>query len=166
MPETTAKAPNRGKILQSWTFPEFSSPKRERSWYIWIIIISFSVLIWSIITANYLFALIIIIVAIIFIFQNRRPAQLIECRLKEDGIETGQNFYAYEDIKNFWIVYRPPEIKAIYVDFKSALKPTLTIPLESQNPLKIRETLKKYIEEDLEKDDEPSADSIARTFKL
>ena len=166
MPETTTKTPNQGKTLQSWPFSEFNPLKRGRKWYIWAIVISLAVLIWSLATANYLFALIIIIIAIIFIFQNRRPGQLIECRLKERGIEIGRNFYAYTDIKNFWIVYRPPEVKAIFIDFKSALRPTLSIPLEKENPLKVREILKKYIEEDLEKEEEPSADSIARTFKL
>ncbi len=166
MPEKTKEIPDRGKILQNWSFPEFKQPERGRAWYVWVIIISLSALTWSIITANYLFTLIIILVGIIFIFQNKKTPGKIECQIKEEGVEVGRSFYAFEDIKNFWIVYRPPEIKVLYFDFKGMMKPTLPVSLENQNPLEVREILKKYIEEDLEKEEEPSADSITRTLKL
>jgi len=168
MPKNSQQGQNidRGKTLLSWKLPEFHQPERGKMWYISTLIIAAAIIIWSAFTANYLFMIIIILVSIIFIVQNRQKAKLIECKIKEDGIELGRNFYDYNDIKNFWIVYHPPEVKSIYIDFKSTLRPTLPISLENQNPLKVREVLKKYLEEDLEKEEEPASDSISRALKI
>jgi len=166
MAEEKKQIPDRGKTLLSWKFTEYDIPNRGKLWYISTLIISAAILIWSIMTANYLFTLVIILVGIIFIFQNRKKPQILECRIKEDGLEVGTSFYDYDDIKKFWIVYRPPETKSLYIDFKGSLKPTLPISLEKQNPLEVRKILKKYIEEDLEKEEEPASDQISRSLKI
>ncbi|MDZ7797987.1 MAG: hypothetical protein U5L76_00115 [Patescibacteria group bacterium] len=166
MAEEKKEIPDRGKTLLSWDFSEYDIPNRGKLWYVSTLLISAAILVWSIFTGNYLFTLVIILVGIIFVFQNRKKPKILECRIKEDGIETGTSFYDYNDIKKFWIVYRPPETKVLYIDFKSSLKPTLPISLEKQNPLEVRKVLKKYIEEDLEKEEEPASDQISRSLKI
>jgi hypothetical protein len=90
----------------------------------------------------------------------------IKLNIREDGLEIGRNFYSYRDLNNFWIIYQPPEVKKIYVSFKSRIAAPLVISLENQNPLKIRKTLLEYLPEDLEKEEEPASDSLSRTFKI
>ena len=167
MPENKPKENiDHGKLLISWPIPEFSRHSRGKTWYTWSSLIIIGLLIWAVATANYLFAIITILIAIIFIFQNRRSPGLIECRIMEDGLEMGHSFYAFRDIREFWLIYQPPEVKMLYVEFKGTLRPTLTVPLENQNPLKIREILKKYIDENLEKEEEPTSDTISRSLKI
>lgn len=166
MPEEQKNKTDHGETLTAWTFPEFAAHQRGKTWYFSIIVICAAVLIWSAFTANYLFSLIIIIIGLILILQNRQKAAVLPCQIKEDGLEVGRNFYNYKDIKKFYIIYQPPEVKTLYFDFKSTLRPTLPIPLESQNPLKVREILKKYLEEDLEKEEEPASDAITRSLKI
>jgi len=167
MPENNQKEQiDHGRTLAAWTFPEFVVHKRGKTWYISALIITVAVIIWSIFSKNYLFIIIIVIIGIIFIMQNRQSPPPIECRIKEDGIELGRNFYPFRDLKKFYIIYQPPLVKNIYFDFKSAVRPTLPISLEKENPLKIREILKKYLDEDLEKEEEPTSDAISRTLKI
>jgi hypothetical protein len=166
MPEEQKKDVDHGQTLASWTFPEFSAHQRGKIWYSSIIIICAAVLIWSAFTANYLFSLIVIIFGLILVLQNRQKAAVLPCQIKEDGLEVGRNFYNFKDIKKFYIIYQPPEVKTLYFDFKSTLRPTLPIPLENQNPLKVREILKKYLEEDLEKEEEPASDAVSRSLKI
>ncbi|MFA5069854.1 MAG: hypothetical protein WC528_01085 [Patescibacteria group bacterium] len=167
MPDNNQKEKiDHGKTLAAWIFPEFIVHKRGKAWYLTALILTAAVLIWSIFAKNYLFILIIVIIGIIFILQNRQSPPLIECRIKEDGIELSRNFYPFHDLKKFYIIYQPPLVKNIYFDFKSAVRPTLPIPLEKENPLKIREILKKYLDEDLEKEDEPTSDALSRVLKI
>jgi len=167
MPENKPKENiDHGKLLLEWTFPEYIPHKRGKAWYFWTLAISLALFIWSIVVADYLYTLIIVAIGLIFLLQNKRAPGLLDCRIKEDGLEIGRNFYAFRDIKKFYLIYRPPEVKTIYLDFKTGLRPTLPIPLESQNPIKVREILKKYLDEDLEKEEEPAADAISRSLKI
>jgi hypothetical protein len=166
MPEPTNKPKDYGKILHSWEFPEYMQYKRTRVWYIVMGIIAVALLVWAIWSNNFLFAIIVIIISLIFIFQERRKPMNIKLNIREDGLEIGRNFYSYRDLNNFWIIYQPPEVKKIYVSFKSRIAAPLVISLENQNPLKIRKTLLEYLPEDLEKEEEPASDSLSRTFKI
>jgi asparagine N-glycosylation enzyme membrane subunit Stt3 len=157
---------NHGKTLTSWHFPDFIPYKRSRNWYIVAGLIGLGLIIWAFVTINYLFAVIIIMFAVILFFQNRiRPKQIL-FEITEDGLTAGESFFEWNSIKNFWIVYHPPEVKKLFFDFKSTFRPALGIQLFDQNPLKIREILKKYIDEDIEREDEPTSDAINRLFKL
>jgi len=166
MPEQTNQPKDYGKILHSWEFPEYTKYKRSKVWFVVMAIISAAVLIWTILSGNFLFAIIIIMVILIYVFQERREPMTIKLNIREDGLEIGRNFYNYRDLRDFWIIYQPPEVKKIYVSFKSKIAAPLVISLENQNPLKIRKTLLEYLPEDLEKEEEPASDSLSRTFKI
>ena len=93
------------------------------------------------------------------------PAQLM-VSIFEDGIQAGENFYAYRDLKSFWIIYEPPEVKTLYFDFKSAWRPRLPVPLAEENPVEVRRFLLKYLEEDLSRESEPTSDALSRLLRL
>jgi len=166
MPEQVNQPRDYGKILHSWEFPEYTQYTRTRNWYIVIGIIATAILIWTIFDRNFLFAMIIIIAVLIYIFQQRREPMNVKLNIREDGLEIGRNFYNFRDMQNFWIIYEPPDVKKIYFSFKSKISAPLVISLEKQNPLIIRKTLLQYIPEDLEKEEEPASDSLSRTFKI
>ncbi len=164
MPEETNK--DYGKLLLSWEFPEFEQHQKTKSWYIWALIISGVLLIWAIATANFLFALIIIMVAaIVAISTVKKPAPM-DFKIFEDGIFIGEKYYDYKKLKSFWLVYNPPEVKKLYLEFKTSIRPEISIPLKDTNPLKVRKILLEYLDEDLTKEDESTSDQIQRLLKL
>lgn len=155
-----------GEILHSWKFSEFPNYQRGRRWYLTATIIATVMVVWSLATSNYLFGIIIILTGVIVVAQSRRSPHDVVTQITEDGVVVGQNFYRFADTKNFWIVYDPPHIKKLYLRFKESLRPMLAVPLEDQNPVNIRRTLRRFLDEDLSEDSEPSSDSISRLLKI
>lgn len=152
--------------LLSWQFPEYTAYNRKKSWYVWAGVFFLGLLCYAIFTANFLFGLIMIMAAIILFVSHNKEPQNLNFALLEKGIAIEDKIYAYAEIKKFWLLYEPPEVKNIYFEFKSSFKPILVIPLENQNPLKVREILKKYLAEDLEKENESTSEALARVLKL
>ena len=164
MPEN--EAPAKGKSLLSWEFPEYVHPPRGRGWYLSfaaVVVIVITTSIWS---ANYTFAFIIAIGAFIYLVRMRRQPPMIPFTIFEDGIQVGGRFYKWEDFREFIILYRPPEIKKLYLEFKSNIRPALDISLEAQNPLRVRSLLSQYLSENIQREDEPLADQWSRFLKL
>lgn len=165
MPEETKKE-DHGKILASWTFPEFIKYERTIGWYIGISIVIIAIAVFAIMSKSYLFLIFIILVIGIYYLRGKREPTMIKFNITEDGLEVGESFYQYKDIKNFWIIYEPPEVKMLYFDFKTGIRPRLSILLENQNPLKVRKILLDYLEEDLTKENESFTDGMMRMLKL
>lgn len=156
-----------GKVVINWTVPEFEKVKRSKKWYIIAAIVILVFMGYAIYTANYLFALIIILSIAVFYLNDIQNPSRVEVAITSDGVVVGNKFYNYDGMKNFAIVYKPNEnIKQLYFEFKSAIKQRLSIPLENANPLIIRENLLKYLEEDLERTDPPLSENLTHILKL
>lgn len=157
---------NHGKILVKWHFPESEKPERPVSWYIVSFIISILLLLYSVITANFLFAVIIVMVIVILLLNQRKDIIEIDIEITGAGIEVGEKFYPYKDLSKFFIIYEPPTISNLYFEFKSKLKPALSIPLKKQNPVKIRDILIQFLEENIDMEEEPTSDFLTRWLKF
>ncbi|MFA5135049.1 MAG: hypothetical protein WC505_04685 [Patescibacteria group bacterium] len=165
------KTPNQkidfGEVLASWEFPEYTKYFRGKLWYAVAITIVCALTIYAVSTQNYLFLLLLVILVGVYALEYRRSPRRLQAQLTEDGLVLGEStFYEWNAIKQFWIVYDPPEVKNLYFSFKSGVRPSISIALESQNPLKIRQILLKYIEEDPEKVNESFSDGLGRVMKL
>lgn len=155
-----------GEVFANWTFPEYTKYKHSRRWYVWFSILMLGLLIFSLITLNFLFAVIIIIFAVVvFVHDVKEPMQM-PFYIGERGIFLGRKFFDYKELKSFWLIYEPKEIKNLYFSPKNFIKPLLPIPLLDQNPLKIREFLLQYLEEDLDQEEEPISEQLGRRFKI
>ncbi|MBI3290937.1 hypothetical protein HYZ76_01490 [Candidatus Falkowbacteria bacterium] len=154
-----------GEVLFFWKFDEFPKYERSQGWYIMGGLVVGIFVLYAIFAANLLFGLITVIAALILLMFQRTNREM-EFRITEDGILINKSFHDYKDIKNFWIIYEVPEVKTLYFEPKSFFNPRIPISLEDQDPVKIREVLLQYLEEDLEKENEPMSDQASRFFKL
>ncbi|MBI4652968.1 hypothetical protein HY750_01825 [Candidatus Kuenenbacteria bacterium] len=157
---------NQGKILVVWNFPEFIKHKRSQRWYIFMAIMAIGLLLFALFTSNFLFAIIIILFGIIFTLFNLKEPIQIKFQILERGIQVAEKFYLWRELENFWIIYQVPETKNLYFKFQNLIRPNLVISLEDQNPLRIREILLKYLEEDLEQKDESFSDHFGKMLKI
>lgn len=162
----TENKESHGKTLKEWSFPEFNQYTRPSWWYIWLGIVSAVLLTYAFLTLNFLFAIFIVLVDIIFISGIINNPNKIKFSIKEDGIEAGKIFYSFKDLKNFWLIYEAQKTKRLYFEFKSNLKPILSIPLEKQNPLEIRKILKERLEENLNQEKESVSEQFEKLLKL
>lgn len=165
--ETTEQDNNQLMEIISWEVPEYHKHVRSKTWYILSGLVMLGILAYAVLTANFLFAVVIIISGLILIINDARNPQNVLITIASEGIIVGRKFYDYDELSSFSIVYKPEiDVKKIYFDFKSRTKHHIAIPLFDVNPLFLRENLIKYLEEDLERTDETATESLAKALKL
>ena len=84
---------------------------------------------------------------------------------ERDGGSVDRDFFPWDELGRFWIVYQPPEVKKLFFRFKSSIRPIISVLLEKENPVSIRKTLLEYLAED-PNGEEPASDQFSRVFKL
>ena len=166
-PDTKEQTIDYGDEIIGWQVPEYEKHERSKSWYVIAAIIGILLLIYSFWTANFLFAVIIIITSLIIIIHDGRDPDMVNFNITDEGIIIGRKFYDYDEIKDFAIVYKPKQgVKNLYFEFKNTIKHRLSVPIQDMNPLLIRENLLKYLKEDLERTDQSTSEGIAKVLKL
>ncbi len=158
--------PDVGQIFAAWESPEHDAHHHGIWWYVIAGLFILAILDFAYFENNPLFAIIIVLVIVTFMVSERRGPDKQVAVIAEDGIIIGAAFYAYADIRNFFIIYEPPTVKMLYFNPRSALRPLVGIPLMDQNPVAIRQFLLEYIPEDLEREHEPVRDYFGRLFKF
>lgn len=164
-----------------WDIPERRKPNRGKNWYIISFSFIFLIIFFSFFSlsirplgisflsskSNFLLPIIIILSVGIMVFDKSENGKMIRVKISQNGITVGGIFYDYDIIKNFCVIYKPKEgIKQLYVEFKSPLKPMLSIPLRSLNALEIRNFLARHLEEDLERISPPLSEQLTKLLKL
>lgn len=157
----------KGKTLIKWETAEYPKYSRGKAWYVVALVIGLLLLAYALIITNFLFAIIVLIFGIIVALQGKRGPDTVQVEITETGLAFGDRFMPYQDIDRFAIVYDPPEVKHVYFEFKSGVRPRLGICLEDQNPVKVREVLdSSNVREDAEWTEEPATDTLARLLKI
>jgi hypothetical protein len=152
--------------LMSWKIPEYRKYQRQQKWYAVAVVIMLGLLIYSILTGNFLFAVILIVAGITMAVHDRNDAPEIDFAIQENGIKIGESVYGYDKFDNFWIYYEPSESKMLFFEFKNKVRPRLSIPLENKNPIKVRAILLKFLTENLQRENEPLSEQLSRILKI
>ncbi len=165
MPEPD-QTQHKGEILESWVFPEFVQHERSRAWYLWFMAAVAGLLVFAILSTNYTFAAVIVVATVILVIRLRQHPPDVQFSIREEGIEVGERFYAWRELKEYWIVYQPPAVKKLYFEFNSRIRPPMEISLLDQNPLKLRQLLNEYLLENVKREEEPVSDQWSRMLKI
>ncbi|MFA4833946.1 MAG: hypothetical protein WC619_03825 [Patescibacteria group bacterium] len=167
MPKNQEKSPEKEPENISWRVPEYDKHEKSGGWYIFYSLIAFLLILYSFLSGNFLFAVIVIIAAIVIVLRDGQEPDLVKISLTEEGIIVGKKFHDYDEFKNFSIIYKPQqEIKNLYFEFNNSLKFRLSIPLRKMNPLLIRKNLLRYLPEDLDRTGRPLSEELGKLFKL
>ncbi len=171
MPEQndTARPPgvDRGRILHQWDFPEYERHDRSTLWYVLAFGIGATLIIYALKDGNPLFALIILLLALILFTHHRQAPMQLNFTLFETGVQVGDKFFLFREIDSFWVIYEPPVVKRLYLLPKNrSLRGEISIPLLDQNPVEVRRVLLEYLKEDLDRDEETHNDKLGRLLKL
>lgn len=153
-------------IFSTWEIPEFIKYEHSRRWYLIASALLLACIIYALATQNYLFAVVLLLIAIIFIFHELRDPTPVHFGITDKGIIFRGFLYPYKELRAFWIIYDPGTSKNIYFEFNSLTMPRMAIPLEEQDPVEIRATLRRFLKEDLSKEEEPLSELIGRVLKF
>ena len=150
----------------AWQVPEYHQHQRTKRWYTIATAALGIMIVYALLTANFLFAIILIIIGITMTLRDRTEAPKVEVAISDDGLTVGAKRYVYSKFKNFWLYYEPDEAKMLFLEFKGGMRPRLAIPLENKNPLRVRALLLRYLPEDITKENEPFSEQVTRLLKL
>jgi len=174
----------------TWKIQERVGSKKNKRWYLIASIIGALMIIYALLTSNLIFAVIIIFGAILIILTDGAKPSTLNVYISGEGVKVGKESYLYEQLDNFFIIYRPNEgIKNLYIEFKRFARPQvsgaarasryewllwlmnlartrLSIPLNDTNPLVVRNNLLKYLKEDLERTDIPLSEKLSEILKF
>jgi hypothetical protein len=151
----------------NWEIEESVKYPRDKRWYIAAAIIALALIVYALFEKNYFFALIIILASGLIVFYDNEPARKVDFTIQYDGVKMGSKFYEFEAMSNFYIIYRPKEeIRKLFFEFKNPLRHRLSIPLYDQNPILIRDYLNQYLDEDLDKENEPLSEGLSKILRL
>ncbi len=149
-----------------WDFFEHKKYERGTLWYVCAAIISLGLLIYAVISANFLFAFIIILFALVTYLASLGEPAKSRFAVTEGGIRIGTRNYPFREIRRFWFIYEPPTVKTLYLETKSMTEPRITVDLEHNNPNDIRGILARFVREDISEAEEPFTDYIGRILKI
>jgi hypothetical protein len=155
----------RGEII-AWQAYDRPRYRRGAFWYGFMLAAGIGLLIYALFTANYIFALIVVMSALVVYLGTVYEPSSLKVTVTEDGVMIGDTFYPYRDIQNFWFFYDPPAVKSLYLVTRSVLTPRIRVDLNDQDPNAVRQALSRYVRENIDAVDEPLADTLARLLKL
>ncbi|MFZ6015316.1 MAG: hypothetical protein ACOYUZ_03085 [Patescibacteria group bacterium] len=149
-----------------WEMPEHEHYHRSNTWYLIVSLIALASVIYGIWSTNYLFALIILISAVVLILAgNDEPGDVL-VQIGNNGIVVNGEFVDFDKLFDFSIIYHPPHTKLLYIERKHSFKPRLKLYLEDQDPIAIREHLLQYLPENLALREEHLSDIVGRLLRI
>ncbi len=167
MPINLAKnSVNVGRVVYQWKVNEYEKYDRSKRWYLVMGILAVLLLLYAVVTANYIFALILVLFGIVLFLHEMQDPLKVSFTIVETGVVVGDKYYKFSELTSFWIIYNPPAVKNLYFSTNSLLKNRLQVPLLDYDPRPIRDFLNRFLKEDLEQEDEPLSDRLGRFLQL
>ncbi len=155
-----------GEPILDWQVDEYTAHERSRTWYIVASVVGVALIVYSIATANFLFAVIILMVGVITLLSTFKSPDRITVMITTSGVIVGDLYYDYQSIRDFSIVFEPPDVSILYLDFHSSLHPLLAVPMQDMDPNFIRDALIPFCTENFHRNEESLTDLMKRLYKL
>ncbi len=153
-------------VYLAWNVPEFEQLDRGWKWYVIAGVIGIGLVLYAMFTANFLFAIIVVMGGIIMFLTAQRDPEHVPFLITASGLFIGDHFHPYHEFGNFSILYYPPSIKKLYLTSGRRVRPTITISLEDMDPNIVREVLLHFLPEDLDRVEESLTELVTRVYKL
>ena len=157
---------NIGAPQVEWEVNEYPAHQRSKLWYIIAAVLGVALIVYAVATANFLFAVIILMIGVITLLSSFVPPDRVPVVITNTGVVVSDMYYDFQAIKDFSIAYDPPHVKNLYFEFHSPWQPLLTVPLEDIDPNEVRELLLPYCLENLQRVEENLTDVLRRLYKL
>ncbi len=155
-----------GEPMMSWESWEFPYTERSKRWYFLASTIGLFLILYALFTGNFIFGVIILMFAVITLMRDLKKPSRIPVHITTKGFVFGDNFFGFQDIRDFSLTYDPPTLNTLYLSFHGRMQPMLSVDLEELNPNEIRSILLPFVFENLEREGESLTDVLRRVYKL
>jgi hypothetical protein len=167
MPEnkTLKPEPNHNRVLLTWKTPEFVPHTRSKTWFLVAGVIVLSLTAYAILTGSATMAIVFIMLGGIYYLTHNQKPKIIDIGVTELGLYVGSQFFPYNSINAFWIVYHPPYVRRLYFRTGTKSFTQYKVELNHQNPVELRHLLGREIPE-IEGGEEGWTDALIRLLRL
>jgi len=148
-----------------WKALEYIQHKKGWKWFFVAGLTDAVFCIYAAISQNWIFLIALILFSAIYIWQHDISPRYVDVIVSHAGIKVGDKEYPYQNIRSFWLIYRPPYVKILHLRLNSKYLPDLAIQLGDQDPVVLRNYLCSQIHEDTGKE-EDTLNTIVRLLKL
>lgn len=152
-------------LLLEWHTPEYINHPKTKTWYMVAGIIMVSLIAYALYTNSATMAIVFIVLTGVYTLTHNRNPRIIYIKLTELGIYVDEIFHPYNTINSFWIVYHPPYVSTLNLKLGDRSGTHLSIQLNQQNPVEVREILSREIPE-MEGQQENMMDILIRLLRL
>ena len=130
-----------------WQALEFQYFSKSKAWFAVLFFIAAAIEIYFIIYGDFFtFATFLLIFFVVFLYAVKKP-RLLRLKIDNQGVCIDGKLYAFDEMKSFWLFYDPPETKEIFFKRSGTMYVDLALPLGNQDPVIMRNFLKKYLPE-------------------
>lgn len=164
--QITEDAIDAGVPIMSWESWEYPVVERSKRWYIIASFVGLFLILYAMFTSNFIFGVIVLMFAVITMLQDLKKPDRVQVHVTSKGLVFGEQFFPFEEIRDFSLSYDPPTVNTLYVTFHGRFQPMLSIALEDLNPNEVRKTLLPFAFENLEREGESLTDVLRRVYKL
>ncbi|OGD49850.1 hypothetical protein A2608_03365 [Candidatus Azambacteria bacterium RIFOXYD1_FULL_44_10] len=137
-----------------WQAEETLSAPRSPEISLALTIIALGLLFFGIITKNYLFVVIIVLVGFILYMQRQKGIQSLFFAVEKDGVEINGKPYRYDSFQSFWIFGKEHEHgQELALRSERRFSPLFLIPIpHSIDANRLRELMLEHLPEKVEKE--------------
>ena len=147
-----------------WSAYEHDHIVRGGDWYWALGIVAVSAAVTSILLDDFLFAILILLAALVLALASRTPPETATFEVSERGVRVNSTLHRYDEIISFWVEDELKGRPLLLIDTTKFLAPNLIIPIEHVDPHLVRGYLKERAEEVPMK--EPVSHKILEFFGL
>jgi len=153
------------KLLLAWKAPEFISHPKSKRWFLIAGTIALALIAYALYTDSATMAIVFIVLAGVYYLTHRQEPRIIDIKVTQLGIYAGKDFYPYNTINSFWIVYHPPYVHTLNLKIAGKTFKKVVLQLDRQNPVEVREVLSREVPE-VEGEGESVGEIITRLLRL
>ncbi len=137
----------------SWQIEDGPTTMVNSRWLWALAIVSFAIIIFSVILKNYLLIVIVFLSAfIIYMSKNKKP-ELHHFRLNHEGLHIDGKFYNYENFESYWIFRDHLELeKELALRYKRRVMPLLIVPFHDHDESSIEEIINDHLPQNEEEE--------------
>jgi len=146
-PQTKNGQSNKSNLLMSWSFKQFETVPRPRSWYIGFFVVIALLLAYGLFTNNFLLGIIAILIALMYYLFEKREPQDFRFGITQEGVLAQDRLYEFSSLESFWIFYEPQGRKELSLKSVKNLVPYIHIPLGDADPVEVRNVLMQFLPE-------------------
>jgi len=132
----------------TWEALEHEPRENSTDWYWALGIISISVALASILIGNILFAVVILMGAVLLALHTRRDPRVVRHEINTRGIVSDRYLYPYETLESFWVEHPELPNPKLIVKSKKTFVPYIILPLDDIDGEYIRYYLGAFLKEE------------------